>query len=61
MTREEHDKYLDKRVTIKSVNKLSYKRQGIVGELATTAVSQLSKSPSSVEVKNFYKYLTTEL
>lgn len=33
----------------------------LVGELATTAVSQLSKSLSSVEVENFYKYLTTEL
>ena len=33
----------------------------LVGKLATTMVSQLSKSHSSVEVENFYKYLTTEL
>lgn len=32
-----------------------------VGEFATTAFSRLSKSLSSVEVENFYKYLTTEL
>lgn len=33
----------------------------LVVELATTTVSQLSKSLSFVEVENFYKYLTTEL
>ena len=35
MTREEHDRYLEKRVTIKSVSKLSYKTKELVGASGT--------------------------
>ncbi len=35
MTREQHDRYLDKRVTIKSVSKLSYKTKELVGASGT--------------------------
>lgn len=58
MTRKEHDRYLDKRVTIKSVNKLSYKRQGIVG--ASGTIKNTSSDEFGVLVDNRWNSLSAK-
>lgn len=50
MTREEHDKYLDKRVTIKSVSKSSYKTKELVG--ASGTIKNTSSDEFGVLVDN---------
>lgn len=50
MTREEHDKYLDRRVTIKFVSKLSYKTKELVG--ASGTIKNTSSDEFGVLVDN---------
>lgn len=50
MTREEHDRYLEKRVTIKSVSKLSYKTKELVG--ASGTIKNTSSDEFGVLVDN---------
>lgn len=50
MTREEHDRYLEKRVTIKSVSKSSYKTKELVG--ASGTIKNTSSDEFGVLVDN---------